>query len=199
MRAWMCGVKLQHFMLHLAHMAPVVGMQDAAVATTSVSTAGVADGDTAATAGAGSSSPAPPLSSLQHQLAPDLAQEEEEEDDDEEENVGQWSPVPLDPQHIGNQDVVHEDDDQRRIDILRQQVNAEAPYWPAAQSWNLDSRVKIHPACVLKQISCAWCVEKQQSVLQQQQISWLAKVSLSELGTILLSVVNIISEACLLL
>ena len=121
----------QPFTLHSLYMATLAAMQDAAVATTSVSTAGVADGDTAATAGPGSSSPAPLLSSLQHQMAPDLAQEEEEEEDDEEEeNVGQWSPVPLDPQHIGNQDVVHEDDDQKRIDILRQQVNAQMPCWP---------------------------------------------------------------------
>ena len=49
---------------------------------------------------------------------------DEEEEEEEEENVGQWSPVPLDAQHIGNQDVVHEDDDQRLLDLLRKQVSA---------------------------------------------------------------------------
>ena len=63
----------------------------------------------------------PPLNSLQQQWAPEP--EDEEEEEEEEENVGQWSPVPLDGQHIGTQDVVHEDEDQRLIDLLRKQVN----------------------------------------------------------------------------
>ena len=62
----------------------------------------------------------PPPNALQQQWAPEP---EEEDEEDEEENVGQWSPVPLDAQHIGNQDVVHEDDDQRLIDLLRKQVS----------------------------------------------------------------------------
>lgn len=75
--------------------------------------------DGPATAADGNSTAAPPLNSLQQQWAPEVEEEDEEE---EEENVGQWSPVPLDAQHIGNQDVVHEDDDQRLIDLLRKQV-----------------------------------------------------------------------------
>lgn len=73
-----------------------------------------------ATAVDGTGSAAPPLNSLQQQWAPEPEEEEEEE---EEENTGQWSPVPLDAQHIGNQDVVHEDEDQRLIDLLRKQVD----------------------------------------------------------------------------
>ena len=73
-----------------------------------------------ATAADGNSTAAPPLNFLQQQWAPEPEEEEEEE---EEENVGQWSPVPLYAQHIGNQDVVHEDEDQRLIDLLRKQVS----------------------------------------------------------------------------
>lgn len=77
-----------------------------------------------ATAADGNGTAAPPLNSLQQQWAPEP--EEEEEEEEEEENVGQWSPVPLDAQHIGNQDVVHEDEDQRLIDLLRKQVSLTA-------------------------------------------------------------------------
>ena len=73
-----------------------------------------------ATAGAGGGPAAPLLNSLQQQWAPEP--EEEEEEEEEEENVGQWSPAPLDAQHVGGQDVVHEDDDQRLLDLLRKQV-----------------------------------------------------------------------------
>ena len=84
--------------------------------------AGVAhDEEGPATAGAGVSNGSPPLNALQQQWAPEP--EEEEEEEEEEENVGQWSPAPLDAQHIGNQDVVHEDDDQRLLDLLRKQVS----------------------------------------------------------------------------
>lgn len=84
--------------------------------------AGVAhDEEGPATAGAGVSNGAPLLNALQQQWAPEP--EEEEEEEEEEENVGQWSPAPLDAQHIGNQDVVHEDDDQRLLDLLRKQVS----------------------------------------------------------------------------
>lgn len=76
-----------------------------------------------ATAADGNGTAAPPLNSLQQQWAPEP--EEEEEEEEEEENVGQWSPVPLDAQHIGNQDVVHEDEDQRLIDLLRKQVSPD--------------------------------------------------------------------------
>ncbi|DBA94110.1 hypothetical protein WJX77_004695 [Trebouxia sp. C0004] len=83
--------------------------------------AGVAhDEEGPATAGAGVTNGAPLLNALQQQWAPEPREEEEEEE--EEENVGQWSPAPLDAQHIGNQDVVHEDDDQRLLDLLRKQV-----------------------------------------------------------------------------
>lgn len=74
-----------------------------------------------ATAGAGATNGGPQLNALQQQWAPEP--EEEEEEEEEEENVGQWSPVPLDAHHIGNQDVVHEDDDQRLLDLLRKQVS----------------------------------------------------------------------------
>lgn len=74
-----------------------------------------------ATAADGTAAAAPPLNSLQQQWAPEP--EEEEEEGEEEENTGQWSPVPLDAQHIRNQDVVHEDEDQRLIDLLRKQVS----------------------------------------------------------------------------
>lgn len=74
------------------------------------------EGPTTAVDGTGSA--APPLNSLQQQWAP----EPEEDEEEEEENTGQWSPVPLDSQHIGNQDVVHEDEDQRLINLLRKQV-----------------------------------------------------------------------------
>ena len=73
-----------------------------------------------ATAADGHVNAAPPLNALQQQWAPEP--EDEVEEEEEEENVGQWSPVPLDAQHIGTQDVVHEDDDQRLIDLLRKQV-----------------------------------------------------------------------------
>ena len=73
-----------------------------------------------ATAGAGDSVAVPQLSALQQQWAPEP--EEEEDEEEEEENVGQWSPAPLDAQHVGSQDVVHEDDDQRLLDLLRKQV-----------------------------------------------------------------------------
>ncbi|KAL3159310.1 hypothetical protein ABBQ32_011264 [Trebouxia sp. C0010 RCD-2024] len=85
-----------------------------------------------ATAADGNGTAAPPLNSLQQQWAPEPEEEDEEE---EEENVGQWSPVPLDAQHIGNQDVVHEDEDQRLIDLLRKQVQyKEASRFRAAAS-----------------------------------------------------------------
>ena len=84
--------------------------------------AGVAhDEEGPATAGAGITNGAPQLNALQQQWAPEP--EEEEEEEEEEENVGQWSPAPLDAHHIGNQDVVHEDDDQRLLDLLRKQVS----------------------------------------------------------------------------
>ena len=78
-----------------------------------------------ATALDGTGSAAPPPNSLQQQWAPEP--EEDEEEEEEEENTGQWSPVPLDAQHIGNQDVVHEDEDQRLIDLLRKQVETCHP------------------------------------------------------------------------
>ena len=102
----------------------LLNLQEAAadVDTPSLPPAGIAhDEEGPATAGAGVSNGAPPLNALQQQWAPEP--EEEEEEEEEEENVGQWSPAPLDAQHIGNQDVVHEDDDQRLLDLLRKQVS----------------------------------------------------------------------------
>ena len=93
---------------------------DGEAAGASTSSAGPAQTqDGPAKAVDGNSSAAPPMNTLQQQWAPEV---EEEDEEDEDENVGQWSPMPLDAQHIGNQDVVHEDDDQRLIDLLRKQV-----------------------------------------------------------------------------
>eukprot|EP00208_Stichococcus_sp_RCC1054_P002856 CAMPEP_0206140744 /NCGR_PEP_ID=MMETSP1473-20131121/10524_1 /ASSEMBLY_ACC=CAM_ASM_001109 /TAXON_ID=1461547 /ORGANISM="Stichococcus sp, Strain RCC1054" /LENGTH=711 /DNA_ID=CAMNT_0053535011 /DNA_START=336 /DNA_END=2471 /DNA_ORIENTATION=+ len=48
-------------------------------------------------------------------------------DSETEENVGQWSPPPVDPAMIGvGQDVVHEDDDRRILDLLRAQVKKKS-------------------------------------------------------------------------
>ena len=102
----------------------MLNLQEAAADadTPSSPPAGVAhDEEGPATAGAGITNGAPPLNALQQQWAPEP--EEEEEEEEEEENVGQWSPAPLDAQHSGNQDVVHEDDDQRLLDLLRKQVS----------------------------------------------------------------------------
>ena len=102
----------------------LLNLQEAAADADSPSSppAGVAhDEEGPATAGAGITNDAPQLNALQQQWAPEP--EEEEEEEEEEENVGQWSPAPLDAQHIGNQDVVHEDDDQRLLDLLRKQVS----------------------------------------------------------------------------
>ena len=102
----------------------LLNLQEAAADADSPSSppAGVAhDEEGPATAGAGITNGAPQLNALQQQWAPEP--EEEEEEEEEEENVGQWSPAPLDAQHIGNQDVVHEDDDQRLLDLLRKQVS----------------------------------------------------------------------------
>ena len=102
----------------------MLNLQEAAADadTPSSPPAGVAhDEEGPATAGAGITSGVPQLNALQQQWAPEP--EEEEEEEEEEENVGQWSPAPLDAHHIGNQDVVHEDDDQRLLDLLRKQVS----------------------------------------------------------------------------
>ena len=102
----------------------LLNLQEAAADadTPSSPPAGVAhDEEGPATAGAGITNGAPPLNALQQQWAPEP--EEEEEEEEEEENIGQWSPAPLDAHHIGNQDVVHEDDDQRLLDLLRKQVS----------------------------------------------------------------------------
>jgi len=119
--------------------------------------AGVAhDEEGPATAGAGVTNGAPPLNALQQQWAPEPDEEEEEEE--EEENVGQWSPAPLDAQHIGNQDVVHEDDDQRLLDLLRKQVSiscaviVESQTIPAVGFISLTFHCFVVPARLLPRV-----------------------------------------------
>lgn len=52
-------------------------------------------------------------------------------DSEAEENVGQWSPPPVDPALVGvGQDVVHEDDDARMLELLRAQVLPIPPLPP---------------------------------------------------------------------
>lgn len=48
--------------------------------------------------------------------------EEEEYEEPEEENVGQWSPRPLEPEHVVGQDVIPEEEDARLLDLLRKKV-----------------------------------------------------------------------------
>lgn len=48
--------------------------------------------------------------------------EEEEYEEPEEENVGQWSPRPLEPEHVVGQDVIPEEEDTRLLDLLRKKV-----------------------------------------------------------------------------
>ena len=56
-------------------------------------------------------------------MAPEAALDTDSEGSDLEENVGQWSPPPLDMAMVTTgQDVVHEDDDTRLLDLLRAQV-----------------------------------------------------------------------------
>lgn len=54
-------------------------------------------------------------------------------DSEEEENTGQWSPAALDPALVTTgQDVVHEDDDARSLDLMRAHVRGldnAAAYW----------------------------------------------------------------------
>lgn len=40
----------------------------------------------------------------------------------EEENVGQWSPRPLEPEHVVGLDVIPEEEDARLLDLLRKKV-----------------------------------------------------------------------------
>ena len=68
--------------------------------------------------------PDPSQTAYQQQWAPEPVESEEEE----EENVGQWSPEPLDPKLVGNQDVIHEDDDMRMLALLRAQVTVMASF-----------------------------------------------------------------------
>ncbi len=49
--------------------------------------------------------------------------ETEEEEEPEEENVGQWSPRPLDAEHVVGQDVIPEEEDARLLELLRAQVS----------------------------------------------------------------------------
>ena len=100
-----------------------------------------------ATAGAGVTNSAPQLNALQQQWAPEP--EEEEEEEEEEENVGQWSPAPLDAQHIGNQDVVHEDDDQRLLDLLRKQVSIGCPVVVKSQTVSVVDVVSLTIHCFI--------------------------------------------------
>ncbi len=50
--------------------------------------------------------------------------EEDEYEEPEEENVGQWSPRPLEPEHVVGQDVIPEEEDARLLDLLRKKVGA---------------------------------------------------------------------------
>ncbi|BDA46670.1 probable cactin [Coccomyxa sp. Obi] len=52
--------------------------------------------------------------------------EEEEYEEPEEENVGQWSPRPLEPEHVVGQDVIPEEEDARLLDLLRKKVKYHA-------------------------------------------------------------------------
>ncbi|KAK9806113.1 hypothetical protein WJX72_002023 [[Myrmecia] bisecta] len=59
--------------------------------------------------------------------------EESESEEEEEDNTGQWSPRPLDPEHVIGQDVIPEDDDRALLDLMRAQVKyKEAAKFKAA-------------------------------------------------------------------
>lgn len=68
----------------------------------------------------------PPPARAARATFPDQAAADMELDDDEEpeeENTGQWSPRPLDPEHVAGQDVIPEEEDARLLELLRAQVS----------------------------------------------------------------------------
>ncbi|EIE19628.1 hypothetical protein COCSUDRAFT_67727 [Coccomyxa subellipsoidea C-169] len=62
----------------------------------------------------------------QQPVEPVQETEEDEYEEPEEENVGQWSPRPLEPEHVVGQDVIPEEEDARLLDLLRKKVRYHA-------------------------------------------------------------------------